>query len=65
MILQKRLLAILATSYQAYENYTAPLGIGFMVRPNHHYGPDVDGYEYDRWGRITLRIERALASIER
>ena len=36
-----------------------------MVRPNHHYGPDVDGYEYDRWGRITLRIERALASIER
>ena len=41
---------ILMTSYQAYEDYTAPLGIGFMVRPNHHYGPDVDGYEYDRWG---------------
>ncbi|EME7186765.1 alpha-glucuronidase [Enterococcus faecium] len=41
---------ILVTSYQTYENYTAPLGIGFMVRPNHHYGPDVDGYEYDRWG---------------
>jgi alpha-glucuronidase len=41
---------ILTTSYQTYENYTAPLGIGFMVRPNHHYGPDVDGYEYDRWG---------------
>ena len=41
---------IIATSYQTYENYTAPLGIGFMVRPNHHYGPDIDGYEYDRWG---------------
>lgn len=41
---------ILITSPQTYENYTAPLGIGFMVRPNHHYGPDIDGYEYDRWG---------------
>lgn len=40
---------ILVTSYQTYENYTAPLGVGFMIRPNHHYGPDVDGYEYDRW----------------
>ncbi len=45
-----RLQDMLITSYQTYEKYTAPLGIGFMVRPNHHYGPDVDGYEYDRWG---------------
>ena len=21
-----------------------------MVTPHFHYGPDVDGYEYDRWG---------------
>ena len=21
-----------------------------MVNPGHHYGPNVDGYEYDRWG---------------
>ena len=21
-----------------------------MVNPNYHYGPNVDGYEYDRWG---------------
>ena len=21
-----------------------------MVRPGHHYGPDVDGYEYTPWG---------------
>ncbi|MDN6436969.1 MAG: alpha-glucuronidase, partial [Lactococcus sp.] len=21
-----------------------------MVKPQLHYGPDVDGYEYDRWG---------------
>jgi alpha-glucuronidase len=41
---------ILMLSWHAYEKYTSPLGIGWMVKPNHHYGPDVDGYEYDRWG---------------
>jgi len=48
---KKAILAeILLTSRQTYEDYTTPLGVGFMVRPNHHYGPDIDGYEYDRWG---------------
>ncbi|AWS43411.1 alpha-glucuronidase [Streptosporangium sp. 'caverna'] len=37
-------------SWRTYERYTAPLGAGFMVRPGHHYGPDVDGYEYTPWG---------------
>lgn len=41
---------ILMMSWPAYEQYTSPLGIGWMVNPNHHYGPNVDGYEYDRWG---------------
>jgi alpha-glucuronidase len=41
---------ILDRSWHAYESYTAPLGVGFMVRPGHHYGPDVDGYEYSPWG---------------
>lgn len=41
---------ILMMSWPAYEKYTSPLGIGWMVNPNHHYGPNVDGYEYDRWG---------------
>lgn len=41
---------ILMSSYSAYENYTSPLGIGWMVTPHTHYGPSVDGYEYDRWG---------------
>ena len=44
------LLFILMNSWPAYESYTAPLGIGWMVNPNYHYGPNVDGYEYDRWG---------------
>ncbi len=41
---------MLMCSWRTYENYTSPLGIGWMVNPNHHYGPNVDGYEYDRWG---------------
>lgn len=44
------ILNILMMSWPTYEKYTAPLGIGWMVKPNVHYGPDVDGYEYDRWG---------------
>jgi len=41
---------MLLNSWKIYENYTSPLGIGWMVNPNHHYGPNVDGYEYDKWG---------------
>ncbi|WP_235864063.1 alpha-glucuronidase family glycosyl hydrolase [Sutcliffiella halmapala] len=41
---------MLADSWRIYENYTAPLGVGWMVNPNHHYGPNVDGYEYSVWG---------------
>ena len=44
------LLPILMSSRDVYEKYTVPLGIGWMVRPATHYGPSVDGYEYDRWG---------------
>ena len=41
---------ILMASWHTYENYTAPLGVGWMVKPGHHFGPDVDGYEYSKWG---------------
>ena len=41
---------ILLLSRAIYEKYTCPLGIGWMVKPNTHYGCSVDGYEYDRWG---------------
>jgi len=41
---------ILMGSWPTYEKYTAPLGVGFMVNPSHHYGPNVDGYEYSPWG---------------
>ncbi len=42
--------SMLCGSWATYEKYNAPLGIGWMVTPHFHYGPDVDGYEYDRWG---------------
>lgn len=41
---------MLLVSWSIYEKYTTPLGIGWMVNPGHHYGPNVDGYEYDKWG---------------
>ncbi|WP_213454419.1 alpha-glucuronidase [Rhizomonospora bruguierae] len=41
---------VMDDSWRTYERYTAPLGVGFMVRPADHYGPDVDGYEYTPWG---------------
>lgn len=41
---------ILMRSWPVYESYNAPLGIGWMCNPHEHYGPSVDGYEYDRWG---------------
>jgi len=42
--------AVMDDSWRTYERYTAPLGVGFMVSPGTHYGPDVDGYEYSPWG---------------
>lgn len=44
------ILYILSASWPAYEKYTAPLGVGWMVNPSQHYGPNVDGYEFSEWG---------------
>ncbi len=41
---------IMSTSWTTYEKYTSPLGIGWMITPNSHYGPNIDGYEYSNWG---------------
>ena len=49
---------ILLRSRDVYEQYTVPLGIGWMCCPSTHYGPSPEGYEYDRWGtyhRATCR----------
>ncbi|BAD63095.1 alpha-glucuronidase [Bacillus sp. FSL K6-6483] len=42
--------SILKRSWSVYEAYTAPLGVGWMVNTGHHYGPNVNGYEYSPWG---------------
>ncbi len=57
---------ILMNSWPTYEKYTSPLGIGWMVQPNSHYGPSVDGYEYSRWGtyhradHLGMGVDRTL-----
>lgn len=62
------LLRMLMDSRDIYESYTAPLGVGWMVNPNHHYGPNVDGYEYAKWGTYHfadcygIGVDRTLAS---
>jgi alpha-glucuronidase len=48
--LRRTLHTMMDGSWHTYERYSAPLGVGFMVRPGDHYGPDVDGYEYTPWG---------------
>jgi len=65
---RRTLHAIMDDSWRTYERYTAPLGVGFMVRPGSHYGPDVDGYEYTPWGtyhfadRDGVGVDRTRAS---
>ncbi|PAZ11362.1 alpha-glucuronidase [Streptomyces sp. SA15] len=60
--------AVLDGSWRTYEKYTAPLGVGFMVQPGHHYGPSVDGYEYSPWGtyhfadRDGVGVDRSCAT---
>ncbi|PZD94481.1 alpha-glucuronidase [Paenibacillus sambharensis] len=59
---------ILHESWHTYEHYTAPLGVGWMVTPHYHYGVDVDGYEYSKWGtyhfadRDGIGVDRTQAT---
>ncbi|MEV5964823.1 alpha-glucuronidase [Kribbella sp. NPDC051952] len=62
------LVSIMADSWRTYERYTAPLGVGFMVAPTTHYGPNVNGYEYSAWGtyhfadRHGVGVDRTVAT---
>jgi len=59
---------MLLGSWETYESYTAPLGVGWMVNPSHHYGPNPEGYEFDRWGtyhfadRDGIGVDRTQAT---
>lgn len=58
------LCALLASSRDAYERYTAPLGICWMVNPHYHYGPSPDGYEFSPWGTFH-KADRNAVGIDR
>jgi alpha-glucuronidase len=62
--IQNVLLEMLINSWQIYENYTSPLGIGWMVTPGSHYGPSVDGYEYSPWGTYH-RADNTMIGVDR
>lgn len=61
---EKEVVDMLMKSWPTYEKYTSPLGIGWMVTPHYHYGPDIDGYEYDRWGTYH-RADRDGLGVDR
>jgi alpha-glucuronidase len=52
---------MLMDSYSIYESYTAPLGIGWMVNPSHHYGPSVDAMNTPLGEHITEPTTRGSA----
>ena len=58
------LVDVLLQSRSAYEKYTAPLGLCWMVTPHVHYGPSPDGYEYQAWGTYH-RANRDAVGIDR
>jgi len=49
-LVNEQISQMLLKSWEIYEHYTSPLGVGWMVNPHYHYGPNVDGYEYSVWG---------------
>jgi alpha-glucuronidase len=56
--------SMLMRSPEAYESYTSPLGLGWMVTPHVHYGPAPEGYEYSRWGTY-IRADRDAIGVDR
>ena len=57
---QEILLQWMLNSRRIYEKYTAPLGLGWMINPHAHYGPNPSGYEYDLWGTYHRASHRAV-----
>ena len=61
---ERELVSLLLSTRRIYEKYTAPLGIGWMVTPHDHYGPNPSGYEYDLWGTYH-KANRDAVGIDR
>ena len=58
------LVRLLMGSRGVYEQYTATLGLDWMVKPGVHYGPDPYGYEFDLWGTYN-RADRCAVGVDR
>lgn len=58
------LVEMLADSRRIYEKYTANLGLGWMVYPHTHYGPNPGGYEYSPWGTYH-KADRNAVGLDR
>lgn len=56
----ENILWMLLNSHRIYEKYTTPLGLGWMVNPGHHYGPNPEGYEYSKWGTYHRADTKAI-----
>ena len=51
---------MLLSSRGVYEMYASPLGLGWMVNINHHYGPSPEGYEFSKWGTYHRANHKAI-----
>jgi alpha-glucuronidase len=58
--LREPLLEMMLASRNAYEKYTAPLALGWMVNIDHHYGPSPEGYEFSKWGTYHRANNKAI-----
>ena len=61
---RRGILDVLLMSRPAYEKYTSQLGLGWMLHPADHYGPDPWGYEFSVWGTYN-RADRMAVGIDR
>ena len=51
---------LLMDSYPTFGKYNCPFGVSFMVSPNGHYGPNIEGYEYSKWGTYHRANHEAI-----
>jgi len=58
--LNEPLLNMMLKSRYTYEKYACPLGLGWMVNINHHYGPSPEGYEFSKWGTYHRANHKAI-----
>lgn len=61
---EDKLVRLMLSSRDLYEQYTAPLGLCWMVNPGVHYGPSPDGYEFSPWGTYH-KADRDAVGVDR